>query len=82
VVATTIPINYNSCGDRSLAATDGCHTDCNWNTDLGFKSSHPGGAQFLFGDGAVRFLPEDIDGWLYQCLGAVADRHRADVPSG
>mgnify|MGYP005835989815 FL=1 len=78
VTSTTIPINYNSCGDRSLASFDGCHTDCNWNTALGFKSCHPGGAQFLFGDGAVRFLPDDIDMWLFQCLGAIADRNRTD----
>lgn len=82
IAATTIPLNYNSCGDRSLAATDGCHTDCNWNTSTGFKSCHVRGAQFLFGDGAVRFLPNDIDGWTYQCLGAIADKHPVDIPEG
>ena len=82
VMCTTIPINYNSCGDRSLAANDGCHTDCNWNTSTGFKSCHPDGAQFLFGDGAVRFLPNDIDGWTYQGLGAISDRHPVELPPG
>ncbi len=39
----------------------------------GFGSHHPGGAQFCFGDGSVRFLSEAIDPELYQNLG-----HRAD----
>ncbi len=39
----------------------------------GFGSFHPGGANFLFGDGAVRLIPETIDTDVYQQLG-----HRAD----
>ncbi len=39
----------------------------------GFSSWHPGGANFLFGDGSVRFIAETIDPELYQQLG-----HRAD----
>lgn len=39
----------------------------------GFASHHPGGAQFCFADGSVRFLSESIDPELYQNLG-----HRAD----
>lgn len=39
----------------------------------GFESKHPGGAQFGFGDGSVRFLSQDIDNVAYQRLG-----HRAD----
>jgi prepilin-type processing-associated H-X9-DG protein len=29
----------------------------------GVSSYHPGGANFCFADGAVRFLSEDIDSW-------------------
>jgi len=39
----------------------------------GFESRHPLGAQFAFGDGAVRFLAEGIDPAVYRRMG-----HRAD----
>jgi prepilin-type processing-associated H-X9-DG protein len=39
----------------------------------GFESRHPGGGNFLMGDGAVRFLSETINATTYQRLG-----HRAD----
>lgn len=39
----------------------------------GFSSNHPGGAEFLFGDGRVQFISETIDSKTYQQLG-----HRAD----
>ena len=39
----------------------------------GFGSHHPGGAQFCFADGSVRFLSESIDPEVFQNLG-----HRAD----
>ena len=71
IVSTIIPINYDS--TRRTTGGDNCPAYCNWNTELGFKSAHPGGAQFLFGDGSVRFLQETIDHQLYQYLGAKAD---------
>ena len=39
----------------------------------GFGSHHPGGANFLLGDGSVNFLSENINLQLFQLLG-----HRAD----
>ena len=41
--------------------------------DINFSSAHEGGAQFLFVDGSVHFLSENIDGTLYGLLGAMAD---------
>lgn len=38
-------------------------------TSAGFRSDHPGGAQFVFCDGSVQFLPQDIDYITYQKLG-------------
>jgi prepilin-type N-terminal cleavage/methylation domain-containing protein/prepilin-type processing-associated H-X9-DG protein len=39
----------------------------------GFSSHHPGGANFLFGDGSVRFLKVGIDERIYRLLGNRAD---------
>ncbi|MGZ3357518.1 MAG: H-X9-DG-CTERM domain-containing protein [Isosphaeraceae bacterium] len=39
----------------------------------GFGSRHPGGANFLFGDGSVRFLSEKIRVPVYRSLGNRAD---------
>jgi prepilin-type N-terminal cleavage/methylation domain-containing protein/prepilin-type processing-associated H-X9-DG protein len=73
---TLIPINYDTCNDE---ATDLCHRPFNWTTEVGFKSAHPGGAQFLFGDGSVHFVDEEIDHQSYQYLGAKADGHSPKV---
>ncbi len=71
--STLIPINYDSCDRSAPTGGNNCQRICNWNTELGFKSMHEGGAFFLMGDGAVRFLGESIDHWTYQYLGAKAD---------
>jgi prepilin-type processing-associated H-X9-DG protein len=47
---------------------------------LGFRSLHAGGANFVFGDNSVHFLPETIDHWTYQYLGGKADRKTANLP--
>jgi len=73
---TLIPINFDTCNEN---ATDTCHRSCTWNTDVGFKSAHPGGAQFLFGDGSVHFLKDSIDHQSYQYLGAKADGFVASI---
>ncbi|MFA8020711.1 DUF1559 domain-containing protein [Bremerella cremea] len=41
--------------------------------DKGFGSLHPGGAQFLFGDGSVHFLAETINLDAYDHLGQIDD---------
>jgi prepilin-type N-terminal cleavage/methylation domain-containing protein len=45
--------------------------------DQRFGSNHTGGAQFLLGDGAVKFISENIDINLYQSL---ATRDGGEVP--
>ena len=39
----------------------------------GFGSLHPTGANFLFGDGSVRFLRSNINGRIFRLLGSRAD---------
>ncbi|MEA1950519.1 MAG: DUF1559 domain-containing protein [Planctomycetota bacterium] len=80
LTATVIPINYDTCNQEVNSGGDNCDRYCNWNTELGFRSRHPGGAQFLFGDGSVHFLNETIDHWTYQYLGAKADDRPVAIP--
>ena len=71
--ATTAPINYET--DPALVNTSEiCRRwDRDFNTAHGFKSLHPGGANFVFCDGSVHFLNESIDYTNYQRLGARSD---------
>ena len=77
LVATQVPINYDSCDDN---APSGCNKPCNWSTELAFKSQHSGGAQFVLGDGAVRFFGDTIDHATYQMLGAKSDGRTFSMP--
>ncbi|MHC5540655.1 DUF1559 family PulG-like putative transporter, partial [Singulisphaera rosea] len=74
---TTLPINLNTSG------IPGQYPGCNSNdwastvwqcrfspASKGFKSSHPGGATFLFGDGSVHFLKASINRFIYAGLGS------------
>ena len=76
LISTLIPINYDSCSQDPS-------TDCKywgtWVADLGFKSSHPGGANFAMGDGSVQFLSESVDMLNYNRLGGKADGGTANI---
>ncbi len=76
--ATTCPINYNNCEDRS-GYDASCAAPNAWSCDMGFKSDHPGGALFVLCDGSVHFLSENIDYNNYQRLGDRRDGEVIDV---
>jgi len=70
-----------ACGfDRdgvNLWAASGCMINCSNDYSAGIYSFHPVGAQFLFGDGSVHFLPETIDNGV---LWRLCSRAQGDVP--
>jgi prepilin-type N-terminal cleavage/methylation domain-containing protein/prepilin-type processing-associated H-X9-DG protein len=70
-VGTAVPINYDSCRATTppFPTKQDCGTFFNWNTSAGFKSKHPGGANFVLADGSVHFISENIDYHNYQRLG-------------
>jgi prepilin-type N-terminal cleavage/methylation domain-containing protein len=74
LTSTLVPINTNTCDNDPASTASGCKRWCNWNYELGFRSTHAGGgAAFVFGDGNVRFIQDSIDHPLFQLLGAKAD---------
>jgi len=88
LASTIIPINYDtSCGainGGNCASCDavgqGAHSYRNYQLQWGFKSRHPGGANFLLGDGSVHFFSENINHTMYQYLGTRFDGQVVDVP--
>jgi prepilin-type processing-associated H-X9-DG protein len=63
VSGTSIPLNTME--DASSTYPN----PVNWFRTCGYKSFHPGGANFCLGDGSVRFVPRTIDYRLYNNLG-------------
>ena len=60
---TTLPIN--------LLNPEPCRD--NWTYTVGFKSRHAQGANFAFGDGAVKFVAEAVNMDLLQLMGHPRD---------
>lgn len=48
--------------------------------DANFGSKHPGGCNFLMGDGSVRFVPETIDHLVYNLVAARNSGRPATLP--
>ncbi len=69
VSSTHIPLN-------TMLRSD---TPTNFAKISGFKSAHPSGANFVMGDGSVRFLNETIDYLTFNMLGSRANN---DVVTG
>ena len=48
--------------------------------EIGFSSEHPGGANFAFADGSLRFLSENMDQTVYRQLAHRRDGKPAGAP--
>ncbi len=82
---TSVPINVKSNKQTEYGGTSGnhdqsCESRFSYATAYAFKSYHSGGANFLLGDGSVRFFSETIDMKTYQYLGDRRDRQSVSVP--
>ena len=71
MAGTTIPINI-------MESDNG--QDGHWFRTCGFKSRHPGGCNFVMGDGSVHFLSENIDYVLFNALGSREGREAVTLP--
>jgi prepilin-type processing-associated H-X9-DG protein len=85
--STVVPLNWKSdLKDGQVDPTDGTtcslaylnnftqalHCWRNQTVNYAFKSYHPGGANFAFSDGSVRFLKQTINPRTYNALGTRA----------
>ena len=64
---------FCGCGTGNCIPSDWLDPNCAQNVRLlgqfAFRSHHPGGANFAFADGSVRFIKETINNFTYQALG-------------
>jgi prepilin-type N-terminal cleavage/methylation domain-containing protein/prepilin-type processing-associated H-X9-DG protein len=66
VATCAIPVNWKPGAGRDLLDIAD-----KWNECMSFRSRHPGGANFGFLDGHVKFISQDIDTWTYRALATI-----------
>ena len=78
MASTIVPLNTATC--QQAGYSDLSQLWCNYHSDLGFRSKHPGCVNFLFGDGSVINLSDDIDQWTLVYLGGREDSQSVQIP--
>jgi prepilin-type N-terminal cleavage/methylation domain-containing protein/prepilin-type processing-associated H-X9-DG protein len=58
---------------NGITSMPDCVLKDNWNLAWGFRSRHPQGCQFVFGDGSVHFISQSVNYQTYQRLGGRRD---------
>ncbi len=79
VTGTEIPMN-TFINDGGLHGTWNPNGGVIWGKSSGYKSLHPGGCNFLLGDGSVHFFNASMDYLLYNALGTRAGGEAAAPP--
>jgi prepilin-type N-terminal cleavage/methylation domain-containing protein/prepilin-type processing-associated H-X9-DG protein len=69
---TTVPMNFYSGNPTPAAYSTTVYSSRFSYTARGFKSLHPGGCNFLMGDGSVKFMKNSINPFTYNALGSRA----------
>lgn len=65
------PVSCDLCGGFSSTISPPYNWSCRCGyANTGFKSKHPGGANFVFADGSVHFLKQSIAMTTYCALGS------------
>lgn len=78
--STSIPLNTMDSDNGLEGAYENQGFGSSWSRTSGFKSMHPGGVNFAFGDGSVRNINEDISHRLYCALGTRAGEEQVEHP--
>jgi prepilin-type N-terminal cleavage/methylation domain-containing protein/prepilin-type processing-associated H-X9-DG protein len=74
---TAHPINFRNDSFPNNLPTQG---NPRWDESIGFRSFHPGGANFLFVDGTVKYISQDIDMVTYRALASRAGAETVTLP--
>jgi prepilin-type processing-associated H-X9-DG protein len=74
-----VPNSTNFGFDNSNCNVYGSAIWGNWGYSAGFKSEHAGGVNFVFGDGSVKFLNQNMNMDTFQLLGCRNDGHAIDA---
>lgn len=75
-----IPLNYKSDAIRTNPSKTLETEWADWGNNKCFMSRHPGGANFAFCDGSVKFISETIDLYIYRMLANRGDGEAVQVP--